>query len=278
MALDRNGMANRTEGGAGRMTGRIRNLRGGDLLTVLRRATHADLKLIVEALDRSWDVRIKADPRYQRADHNLTIIPEVIGDYITRAGGNAVRNWWRGGGPDYAEVLRDVCEVMDVEVPPGMAVLAMEEKLLHDVMERIWEAMTPQEREEVVRAAEGQLQATGRRFAQTPGGKMWLLPFSALAAQIGLKMAGFIVYQVAVQVANAAARQVLKSGLTLAANAALARGIAVVIGPVGWAVTAVWTAVDALGPSYRGLAPAVFHVAALRQKFLWEDDDVEAAA
>lgn len=278
MVLALNGKKGQSGTEADAMTGRTRNLRSGDLLPVLRRASHADLELIVEALDRSWDVRIKADPRYQRADHNLTIIPEVIADYITRAGGNAVRNWWRGGGPDYAEILRDVCEVMDVEVPPGMAVLPMEEELLHDVMERIWEAMTPKEREEVVRAAEGQLRATGRHFAQTPGGKMWLLPFSALAAQIGLKLAGFIVYQVALQVANAAARQLLKSGLTLAANAALARGIAVVIGPVGWAVTAVWTAVDALGPSYRGLAPAVFHVAALRQTFLWEDEDEEAAA
>jgi uncharacterized protein YaaW (UPF0174 family) len=167
---------------------------------------------------------------------------------------------------------------MSVEVPNDMGALAMEEKLLRDVMERIWEAMTPQEREEAVRAAEGQLDAAGRKFAETSGSKLWLLPFSALVTQIGLKMAGFIVYQVALQVANIAARQVLTGGLTLAANAALARGVAVFIGPIGWAATGVWTAVEVLGPSYRGLAPAVFQIALLRQKLLWQEDEETTTA
>lgn len=259
------------------MTHTSNDLRSGDLLPLLQRATHSDLKQIVDALDRSWDVRIRWDTRYRRAEHDLTIIPDVIAEYVMRAGGNAVRNWWRRGGPPYAEVLRDVCHVMKVQVPSGMSAVQMEETLLRETAERVWQAMTPQEREEVVRAAEAVLKATGERFSATMGGTLWLLPFSALAAQVGLKMAGFIVYQVAMQVANAAVRQVFKSGLTFAANAALARGIAMVIGPVGWAVTAVWTAVDALGPSYRGLAPAVFHIAALRQRLLWADGGSDEA-
>ena len=253
-------------------------LRSGDLLPVLRRASHQDLALIVEALDRSWDVRIKADERYHRARHDLTIIPEVIADYITRAGGNALRNTWRGGGPAYAEVLRDVCDVMRVKVPAGMGILDMEEKLLRDMMDRVWEAMTPQEREEAVKAAEDQLGTTRRRFEATSGSKMWLLPFSVLAAQIGLRLAGLIVYQVVLQIAHAATRQVLSVGVRFAASLVLARAVAVAIGPVGWAVTAIWTAVDVLGPSYRGLAPAVFHVAFLRQRFLWLDDEEETEA
>lgn len=254
------------------------DLRSGELLPVLRRASHDDLMQIVDALDRSWDVRIKSDARYQQCASNLTRDPEIVADYVTRAGGNAVRNWMRSGGPPYAEVLRDVCGVMKVKVSKDMGAFEMEEKLLREVMERVWEAMTPEERAEVVRDAKAQMNATGAEFEDASSSKLWLLSFSALAGQIGLKMAGFIVYRVALQVANMAAKKVIGKGLAFAANAALMRGIAVVIGPIGWGVTAVWTAVDAVGPSYRGLAPAVFHIAALRQRFLWQEEEETAPA
>lgn len=254
------------------------DLRSGELLPVLKRASHDDLMQIVEALDRSWDVRIKSDARYQQSASDLTRNPEVIADYVTRAGGNAVRNWMRSGGPSYAEVLRDVCGVMKVKVPKDMGAFQMEEKLLREVMERVWDAMTPEEREQIVRDVDTQMNATKRKFGNASGSNLWLLPFSALAGQIGLKMAGFIVYRVALQVANMAAKQAIGKGLTFAANAVLMRSIAVVIGPIGWGVTAAWTAVDAVGPSYRGLAPAVFHIAALRQRFLWQEDEETAAA
>ena len=225
---------------------------------VRTRNSSYDLRVIVEFLDRSWDVRIKSEKRYQRARHNLTIIPDLIADYITRAGGNAVRNWCRSGGPPYAEVLDDICGFMDVEVPKGARILATEERLVEVVMGRVWEAMTPQEREELGRAARDLMKATGRKFDDVSGSKSWLAPSAALALQTGLRFAG---------------GALLRGAAIQAANVALQRGIAVALGPVGWAATGAWLVVDALGPSYRGLAPAVFRVAALRQKFLWADDE-----
>lgn len=52
-------------------------LRGGDLLAVLQRANHNDLREIVEALHRSLDVRIKDNPRYIAAKRDLTRVPDV---------------------------------------------------------------------------------------------------------------------------------------------------------------------------------------------------------
>ncbi len=254
------------------------DLRTGDLLPVLRRASHDDLKHIVEALDRSWDVHIKSDVRYRRAAHDLTIIPEVIADHVTRAGGNAVRNKLRGGGPPYEEVLRDVCKVMKVEIEKDMTVLAIEEKMLKDIIERLWEAMSPEQRKEVLQAAAKQKDGAAQAFADAPVDKLWLLPFSTLMAQVGLAMAALIMKQMGVQLAGMAAGQALRMGLNVAASAALARGVAVFTGPVGWAATAAWTAVEVLGPSYRGLAPAVFHIAWLRRQFLWREDEETQAA
>jgi uncharacterized protein YaaW (UPF0174 family) len=85
-------------------------------------------------------------------------------------------------------------------------------------------------------------------------------------AQVGVQMSGFLAYQVAVIVANAVARIVLGRGLTLATNAALTRAIGVLAGPIGWAITGIWTLIDVSGPAYRVTIPAVCHIAFLRLK------------
>lgn len=49
-----------------------------------------------------------------------------------------------------------------------------------------------------------------------------------------LKLSGFAAYKASVIVANAGAHALLGHGLSFAANAALTKGLAVVLGPVGW--------------------------------------------
>jgi len=247
------------------------DIRTGGLLPVLQRASHDELNVVVEALDRSWDVRIKADDRFRRAQHKLTIIPHVIEEYLLRAGGNSFRNWWRGGGPPYAEVVRDICGIMGAQVGSADSVLQMEETLLKTVVERVWSELSPKQREDIARAAEIELDMSRGMFEEKSGSNLWMLPLSMLAAQIGARLTRFIVYQVALQVSQIATRQLFGQGLRLAAGAALTRVIAVAIGPIGWVASATWMAVDLAGPSYRGLAPAVFQVAVLRQQMLWSD-------
>jgi uncharacterized protein YaaW (UPF0174 family) len=269
------------------MTPHKGNIRTGELLPVLDRATHEELEPIVAALGRSFGFNIKDDPQYESCRHNLTLMTFSIANELCCAGGNSfvnfVRGWgmdpirgfgWDGAkGPPYSEVLHDVCRVMNVRVERRAGVLANEEKLLRDVVERVWNEMAPKEREEVVRAAEAELKNAGKKFEAQSGSKLWTLPFGLLAAQIGARLAGFIVYQVAVQVANAAARQLLGQGLKFATNAAIARAVSVAIGPAGWAFSILWAAADLAGPSYRALAPAVFHVAVLRQSMLWAGEE-----
>ena len=55
-------------------------------------------------------------------------------------------------------------------------------------------------------------------------------------------------------------------GLTIAANAALTKWLSVFAGPIGWAVTALWTVIDIAGPAYRVTIPAVIQIAYMRQK------------
>lgn len=82
--------------------------------------------------------------------------------------------------------------------------------------------------------------------------------------QGAIKAGGFMSYQIALIVANAVAKAVIGRGLTLAANAGLTRAMSVFAGPIGWAITGLWTAVDLAGPAYRITMPAVIQVAFLR--------------
>lgn len=247
----------------------------GRLLPVLQRASHDELYAIVKHLNRSWDVRVRRDERIEAAQHDLTRVPYVVEEYVLRAGGNALANLYRGGrGPEYEEVLRDVCAVMKVGVEPGATNVAVEAKMLLELMDRVWASMSPTDRQNAIEDAQAQLRAADKEAGKVSGSALWVLPLSALAAQAGAQLTGFLVYQLAVQVANVLARQMVGYGLALAANAALVRVLAVAIGPLGWIASAGWLAVDLAGPSYKGLAPAVFTIATLRQQMILSDEGV----
>ena len=81
----------------------------------------------------------------------------------------------------------------------------------------------------------------------------------------------FNTYRLAVIVANAVSKAILNRGLAFAGNAALTRGIAVLAGPVGWAISAVLTVPVFTGPAFRVTIPATLYVAYLRQKHLNKD-------
>lgn len=88
--------------------------------------------------------------------------------------------------------------------------------------------------------------------------------------QAVFRAGGFKSYQLTLIVVNAVMKALIGRGLSFAGNAALTRTMAILTGPIGWAITGIWTAIDIAGPAYRVTIPAVIQVAALRQKFLYE--------
>ena len=90
---------------------------------------------------------------------------------------------------------------------------------------------------------------------------------ATLAALARLVAGGGVAsYQLALVAANAVARALAGRGVTLGANAAFARGIGAFAGPIGWALTAIWTAYDLASPAYRVTVPCVVQIAYMRQK------------
>ena len=88
----------------------------------------------------------------------------------------------------------------------------------------------------------------------------------AFALQAGVRLSGFLAYELALIVANTVAKAVLGRGLSLAATATITRAVSLFAGPAGWILTGLWTAFDIAGPAYRVTIPAVIQIAFLRLK------------
>lgn len=155
----------------------------------------------------------------------------------------------RGHGVSYREMLMDVCKKTDTPFNEKSSLERIENALLEKVLADTWENLSAQEKEEL--------------FKGTPMGNVGGLGAGAL---IGIfRAGGFASYQLTLVIVNAIAKAILGRGLSLVANAALARLLGVLTGPIGLALTAFWTAVDIAGPAYRVTIPATIYIAALRR-------------
>jgi uncharacterized protein YaaW (UPF0174 family) len=82
------------------------------------------------------------------------------------------------------------------------------------------------------------------------------------------RMGGFATYKMATIVANAVAKALIGRGLAFGTTGVMMRGINVALGPIGWAVTALWTLADLASPAYRVTVPCVVQVAYIRQQLV----------
>jgi uncharacterized protein YaaW (UPF0174 family) len=232
----------------------------GDLPALLASSADDDLEFLVSYILNASNESLSSKDEYKRHQPKHSRYTDLIAAEIREFGGNTFANMFRGEGPSYAEVVADVCG--QLKVKPGGDVVENEKKVLMKIVEDSWEKLSTQEREEFLE----EIRKAGHKGASLSAA----MPLSVIMAQLGVRLAGFMAYRMAMVAANAVARQVLGRGLTLAANAGLARAIGAFAGPIGWIITGLWTAIDLAGPAYRVTIPCVIHVAYLRQKLLFE--------
>ena len=187
-----------------------------------------------------------------------------ITDELQRFGGNTFANILRGHGVPYRTILVDVCKKMKVSFNKNSSVEVIEGCLLQHVLIKTMEEMSDEDMRNLL--AELKIKTTGF-------GKQAMMA----AVQSAIRFGGFASYKIAVIVANAVARALLGRGLSFAANAALTRWIGVFAGPIGWAVTIAWTALDIAGPAYRVTIPSVIQIAYMRVKANTPPQLIEAA-
>lgn len=176
-----------------------------------------------------------------------------IAEEVQRYAGNTFMNLFRGGeGVSYRELLTDVASRFSIDVSPNESVSDIEMAIIKKVLIQSVEKMTPEEREELAKQM-------GTKHSTAAG------PIAASALITLIRSTGFAPYKLAAIVANAIAKALLGRGLTFAATGTLMRGISVLSGPVGWAITFLWASVDLASPAYRITVPCVLQIAFMRQ-------------
>lgn len=229
------------------------------LLQVLQSAEEDDLAVLADFItdNNKGRVALEAAIRTQlevlkctKALHTNTAL---IAKEIQEFGGNSVVNLLRGKGVPHREIVEDVARHMKVSFESTDSIESIELKILLKVAMKAMEKMTPDEQRDFMSKVSGGI-VTG------------LGPVAVAALQAAILAGGFSSYILATTVAQAVARQVIGRGLTFAGTGALMRSISVFAGPIGWAVTALWTAFDLASPAYRVTIPSIVQIAYMRQK------------
>lgn len=240
-------------------------------LFFLQDADSSDLKVLVDYLTKTkngetrWTEGLTVTENYKKYyPDQLQLICEDIVDELQRYGGNTFMNFLRGHGVEYQEMLMDVCDKMEVNYNKKSSVEMIEYNLLQKILVDSLENMSVEELEKLMDEMNIPNQGFGKQA------------FIA-ALQIAIKRGGFSAYKMAVIVANAVSKALLGRGLAMASNAALTRWLSIFAGPIGWSVTAIWTAIDIAGPAYRVTIPSVVQIAYMRAKKNMSSENKQSA-
>lgn len=177
-------------------------------------------------------------------------VDEII-EEIQTYGGNTFVNLFRGCGVTYHEILCDACDKLDVNYNKVQSTELIEEGLLCKVLRDMWAKLSDEEKKKLL--------------AEVGGGHADIGGMADVALIALVRAGGFASFRIMLIVVNAIAKVILGRGLPLAANAALAKMLGVLAGPIGWAIAGVWTAFDIAAPAYRVTLPAVVYISALRK-------------
>ncbi|WP_434718163.1 ubiquinol-cytochrome C chaperone family protein [Paraburkholderia sp. A1BS-2L] len=231
-----------------------------DLDPVLEHGDPDDLAVLADYITDNGAGRLSLDSDVCKTLHGARVDRDfgdversLIAKEIRLFGGNSIINLFRGDGVPYAEVLRDVASHIGVGFSKTTVASEIEERLLRHLLGRALEKMSESERTAIL---------TDLEMEALVGKK----PAAMALALTGWELRGPATYKLAVIMANALARTLAGRGLVFGANAALGRTLGIALGPIGWAVTGLWSIADLASPAYRVTVPCVVQLAYMRQK------------
>ncbi|AND85367.1 DUF3944 domain-containing protein [Clostridium tyrobutyricum] len=229
-------------------------------LEFLKYCSNEDLDLLVTYLikDKDGNPRLTEEltytDEYKLYSPNHKMYWQLIAAELQCFGANTFATLFRGGkGVLYKELLMDVCNKLKVNYNKNSSTEIIEMNLIMKILTDSIENMDSQQIKDIIKEL---------KLKTTNYSKEALLA----ALQFAIKIGGFQSYEIAVIVANAVAKQLLKRGLSFTANATLTRAISIFAGPIGWIITGAWTLIDIGGPAYRVTIPSVVQVAYMRLK------------
>lgn len=231
-----------------------------DLIPLLLAASPEDLGILCGYITDNGAGRISLDnsimSKLVAASARVVFTEQdrhLIAQEIQLFGGNSILNFALGQGVVYREILEDVASRLKVTFAVGDPVGIIENSILMTLAARAWGKMNDEEKADFVKSA-------GIDVGLGIG------PAALAAIIAAVRASGFAAYKLAAVLANAVARQLLGRGLAFGATAPFLQGMSVLAGPIGWAITAIWSAYDLASPGYRVTVPCVIQISYMRKK------------
>lgn len=178
-----------------------------------------------------------------------------IAEEIQYWGANSIISLIRKNGVLYQEIVSDVAKKVKANIDGLSSIEEKENAILLKLFSDSLERMNEKERMALIK----EMNLVSPKDFSTEA--------ITLACQVLFKVGGVQSFQLTALISNAVANAVMGKAMVLAGNAALARGVAFLTGPVGLGITALWTAFDLAGPAYRVTIPTVVQIAFLRQTY-----------
>lgn len=228
-------------------------------LEFLRSVPNESLNDLVDLFKKEASLTegISKNDEYKRyyPDHQKYI--ERIMEEIQLFGGNSFANLFRRNqGVLYREILCDVCDKMKVNYSSNVDVKQIEQDLLIKILNDHLKTLNARELEEFLKELD-LVDKTKTAISYTP-------QTASAIVQAAIKAGGFKSYIIILKTVNMIWKFLFGKGLPILANATIARIIGIYTGPVGWAITGAWTAVDLASPAYRVTIPMCLLMAKLR--------------
>lgn len=225
-----------------------------DINPVLEIASDEDLEALVDYVKTKLSETLTVHESYKLHEPSHSEYADLIAKEVRDMGGNSFANVFRGGeGPSYHEMVCDVAKKIKAPFNKDKSIEDIENAILETILTKALDEMSDEDKQKL-------MDEMGAKGGLGKGG----IATSAFIAIF--RSGGFYSYQLTLIIANQIARLILGRGLMLATNATLMRTASILTGPIGWAITGLWTTVDIAGPAYKVTMPCVIHVAMLRKK------------
>ena len=224
-----------------------------DLNPILEIAPNEDLQYLVDIITSTYNNVLDSTDTYKMHKPNHREYADLLAREIRQYGGNTFANIFRGfSGPSYKEIVCDVASKLNAPYKKSQDVSMIEDSILSAILDKALSKMSDAEKQEILK------EMGNKKDAILTG------PALSTAILTAFKMGGFFSYQITQIVVQALLKAILGHGVRVAV---VSRTASIIMGPIGWAVTGIWTAIDLAGPAFRVTVPCIAYIAMLRKKF-----------
>ncbi|HEI2545066.1 TPA: hypothetical protein SI553_000530 [Escherichia coli] len=221
------------------------------LVALLLNADKNDIDLLIDYITPDGKFNFSQSDRVKKAlrdGKNSEAIDEETLRLLIRElqhfGGNTVMNLFRGNGVSYSEIVDDVASHLKIKVAKNAPVKEKESLIIDAVFASSWNKMSDDDRRQLLRDMGINTSISLDKLSRME------LPLLQRAAMVASGLA---------QIATG-------KTLPLIAGLGIGRVLGVLTGPVGLALTGLYTAYDISNPAFRITLPCVVQIAWIRLK------------